>query len=68
MCRKCKKHPGSEEPGCVVRYRVFPNVGPLVDSALGAEAVHIRFCIFTGHNEGSELLVGSVILPYLIAA
>ena len=39
-----------------------------MDSAFGAEAVHVRFCIFTGHNEASELLVGDLILPYLMAA
>ena len=48
--------------------KIYPNIRPLMDSAFGAETIHIRFCIFTGHNEGSELLVGDFILPYLIAA
>ena len=48
--------------------KIYPNIRPLMDSAFGAEAVHVRFCIFTGHNKGSELLVADLILPYLIAA
>ena len=39
-----------------------------MDSALAAEAIHMRLCILAGHFEASELLVGNFILPYLIAA
>ena len=48
--------------------KIYPNIRPLMDSAFDAEAVHVRFCIFTGHNKGSDLLVADLILPYLIAA
>ena len=39
-----------------------------MDSALAADAIHMRFCILAGHSKRSELLVGDFILPYLIAA
>ena len=69
MCSKHKTPPVHEELGArLLDIKIYPNIRPLMDSAFDAEAVHVRFCIFTGHNKGSELLVADLILPYLIAA
>ena len=30
--------------------KVYPNVLPFVNSAFTAQAVHVRFCVLTGHG------------------
>ena len=61
---KRQKSPTAETAETVgdsqLNIKVYLKVRPLVDSALTAEAVHVCFCIFAGHNEGSELLVGDL--------
>jgi hypothetical protein len=69
MCSKQKTPPVHEELGArLLDIKIYPNIRPLMDSALTAQAVHICFRISTGHNKGSDLLVADLILPYLIAA
>ena len=48
--------------------KVYPNIFPLMKSALTAPAINIRFCIFAGYEERGKQQIITVLLPYLIAA
>ena len=55
MCHKRQKSPTAEAVGdSGLDIKVYPNVFPLMNSALTAHAVHVRFCIFAGYEERRE--------------
>ena len=55
MCHKRQKSPTAVAVGdSQLDIKVYPNVLPLVNSALTAHAVHVRFCIFAGYEERRE--------------
>lgn len=55
MCHKRQKSPTAETVGdSQLDIKVYPNVIPLMNSAFGAIAVHIRFRIFASYKESRK--------------